>query len=269
MQKSMDDKKRKSECVSDEDELATNAYYNEEYTIDELRDKRSQIGAYRNKKLAFTVINDNIDWTLIQRPDLNLKYGKIPDKHAADAILKQLEEEIQYFDGELTRVKVFGKWHNIPRKQVVFGEEGLSYTFSGISLPAKPWDACPVVKGLQNYVELVTGECFNFVLINRYKDGNDHMGEHRDNEKELNPDSPIVSLSFGEERPFVFKHKDSRGKNSKLDIAPLKIQLEPGSILVMEKPTNEFWYHSLPVRKNIKGVRVNLTFRQMIHVKKH
>lgn len=51
------------------------------------------------------------------------------------------------------------------------------------------------------------------------------MGEHRDNEPELDPDFPIASLSFGQERPFIFKHKDARktGRDRKL-IPPGKYQ---------------------------------------------
>lgn len=93
------------------------------------------------------------------------------------------------------------------------------------------------------------------------------MGEHRDDEKDLVPEAPIASLSFGEERQFIFKHKDSRGKNAKRNIPPLKMDLESGSLLLMEYPTNKFWYHSLPVRKNASNVRINLTFRKMVSQK--
>ena len=56
------------------------------------------------------------------------------------------------------------------------------------------------------------GETFNFVLVNRYKDGSEHMGEHRDNEQELVQTAPIASLSFGQTRDFVLRHKDSCGR---------------------------------------------------------
>lgn len=43
------------------------------------------------------------------------------------------------------------------------------------------------------------------------------MGEHRDNEPELDPTAPIASISFGQERTFVLKHRDARkpGKDKK------------------------------------------------------
>lgn len=105
---------------------------------------------------------------------------------------------------------------------------------------------------------------FNFVLINRYKDGNDYMGEHRDDEKDLDLNAPIASVSFGETRDFVLKHKDNRGgRRFRSDLSHVTIALQHGSLLVMHPPTNKCWYHSLPKRKLAKNPRVNLTFRVM------
>ena len=89
------------------------------------------------------------------------------------------------------------------------------------------------------------------------------MGEHRDNEKQLKKFAPIAALSFGEVRDIVFKHKDARGKNRTRNIPPVTVPLEHGSVLLMEHPTNEYWYHSVPVRAKVNNVRINLTFRQM------
>lgn len=40
------------------------------------------------------------------------------------------------------------------------------------------------------------------------------MGEHKDNEPELDPNTPIASLSLGQNRDFVFRHGDCRKKGS-------------------------------------------------------
>ena len=79
--------------------------------------------------------------------------------------------------------------------------------------------------------------CFS---LPRYKDGTDYMGEHRDDEKELVPTSPIASLSLGQPRDFIFRHGESRGKNAKRNLPPVKITLEHGSLLMMNYPTNVF-----------------------------
>lgn len=98
--------------------------------------------------------------------------------------------------------------------------------------------------------------------IRRYRNGNDHMGEHRDDEGELDQEAGIVSISLGQVRDFVFKHRDVKFKKRRVD--PIKIPLGHGSLLHMKPPTNEFWYHALPVRKNAPGVRINLTFRKVL-----
>lgn len=98
----------------------------------------------------------------------------------------------------------------------------------------------------------------------RYRTGNDSMGEHRDDEAELDPKTPIASVSIGEPRDFIFRHRDCRSKNSTRKIAPVKMVLENGSLLLMNWPTNVYWFHSLPVRKKVVGARINLTFRRII-----
>ncbi|KAF8785227.1 DNA oxidative demethylase ALKBH2 like protein [Argiope bruennichi] len=206
----------------------------------------------------------NFNWRIITGENLKLRYAEIFSRSSSKHIMTRLEKEVEYYSGDLLKVRVYGKWHEIPRKQVAFGDDGLSYKFSGNCLPSKPWETCPIIFELKKCVESVVGYSFNFVLVNRYKDGSDHMGEHRDDEKELDPHTPIASLSFGAVREFIFRHMDTRGKNAKSNIQKKKIDLHPGSLLLMEFPTNRFWYHSLPSRKNVFGVRVNLTFRKMI-----
>ena len=89
------------------------------------------------------------------------------------------------------------------------------------------------------------------------------MGEHKDDEDDLVHGHPIASLSLGQPRDFVFRHGDSRGKNAKRKIDPVKLVLEHGSLLMMLYPTNTYWYHSLPARKSAQGIRINMTFRLM------
>lgn len=204
--------------------------------------------------------------TKIRKEGLELTYYPrfIPSREAT-VILNQLESELSpYFTSSraVTTVKLRGKEHSIPRQQTAFGDDGLSYTFSGTTLPALPWS--PTVMKLRQCVESVTKHSFNFALVNRYRNGLDHIGEHQDNEQELCSESPIVSLSFGQERDFVFRHKDSRGRTAKRkDIVPVKVCLAHGSMLVMAPPTNREWYHGLPVRRKALLPRINITFREM------
>ncbi|XP_004691013.1 PREDICTED: alpha-ketoglutarate-dependent dioxygenase alkB homolog 2 [Condylura cristata] len=205
-------------------------------------------------------------WRHIGAQGLDCDYTILFGKAEADEIFQELEKEVEYFTGALARVQVFGKWHPVPRKQATFGDTGLTYTFSGLTLSPKPW--IPVLERVRDRVSLVTGQTFNFVLVNRYKDGCDHIGEHRDDERELAPGSSIASVSFGACRDFFFRHKDSRGKSPSRKMETVRLQLAHGSLLMMNPPTNTHWYHSLPVRKKILVPRVNLTFRKILPTKK-
>lgn len=146
--------------------------------------------------------------------------------------------------------------------QVSYGDSGLTYKFSGNRIPALTWP--PVILKLKRLVEKASGFDYNFVLINRYRDGNDYMGEHRDDEEEIDEQIPIASLSLGASRDFLFKHRDCKRKDSRRQIPVVKKVLETGSLLLMKYPTNVYWYHSLPKRASCKSVRINLTFRKMV-----
>lgn len=200
------------------------------------------------------------------KPLLGLNVVYFPNcfsRAVACTIFTTLEQTLKDSFSSPSVVKIFGKVQPIPRERAAFGDVGLSYSFSGVKVHAKPWTPC--LLELKRCVEDVSGESFNFVLVNRYKDGSHYIGEHRDDEADLCPKSTIASLSFGQERDFIFRHKDTRGKNAKRkDIPPVKLALAHGSLLLMKHPTNSNWYHSLPLRKKVAGCRINLTFRRMI-----
>lgn len=203
-----------------------------------------------------------VPWHKIEAEGLDCDYALLFPKQEADQLLKQLEEEIVYSTGEEATVQLFGKLYNIPRKQATYGDAGVTYTYSGVKRSACPWT--PTLNFIRDAVTETTGQTFNFVLVNRYKDGQDHMGEHRDDEKELDPLCPIASVSLGAARDFVFRHRDTRGKQSLRQIEPVKLELAHGSLLLMNPPTNTLWYHGLPVRKKVLLPRINLTFRRIV-----
>jgi len=180
------------------------------------------------------------------------------NKRSSREIFDKLENEIVYFTGDLAKVKIFGKTHPIPRQQSAYGDPGLTYRYSGTTVPALPWSSTLAM--LRDLVELKTGVRYNFVLVNRYKDGNDKMGDHKDDEKELAKNASIASLTLGAERDFVFKHQDR--KNNKVE--NVKLVLKDGMLLLMNPPTNSFWYHGLPPRKSCLQPRINLTFRLIV-----
>ncbi|XP_036955185.1 DNA oxidative demethylase ALKBH2 [Acanthopagrus latus] len=203
-----------------------------------------------------------VPWQKIEAEGLDCDYALLFSKEEAEKLFRQLEQEVVYATGEEARVQVFGKVYDIPRKQATYGDAGLTYTYSGVKRLACPWT--PTLEYIRDAVTKTTGQTFNFVLVNRYKDGQDHMGEHRDDEKELDPLCPIASVSLGAARDFIFRHRDTRGNQARRQIEPVKLELAHGSLLLMNSPTNTFWYHSLPVRKRISQPRINLTFRRIL-----
>ncbi|CAH2086895.1 unnamed protein product [Euphydryas editha] len=151
---------------------------------------------------------NSFTWRKIREIGLDLEYAVTIPRPIATTLLKELEETLCYFTGDLAQIKVFGKIYPLPRQQVAYGDPGITYTYSGITVPALPWP--PVVLSIRDFLYKLKGIKYDFVLVNKYRNGNDHMGEHRDNEPDLDPNFPIASVSLGVERPFVLKHKDAR-----------------------------------------------------------
>lgn len=108
----------------------------------------------------------------------------------------------------------------------------------------------------------------------QFEDGRDYVGPHRDGEKDLDKTAPIASLTLGAARDFIFQHESARKRKISDDTGAggerhkppenVKMILEHGSLLLMHPPTNNSWYHSLPVRKNVTAPRINLTFRRLV-----
>lgn len=148
-------------------------------------------------------------------------------------------------------VMIFGKRIETMRKVAWFGDAGYRYTYSGTTRHALPWN--DELRELKLLVEQISGATYNSCLVNLYHDGSEGMAWHSDDEKELERDAPIASLSLGAERKFAFKHKQTSAATSVL--------LEHGALLVMRGTTQAHWLHSLPKSKKVSAPRINLTFR--------
>jgi alkylated DNA repair dioxygenase AlkB len=171
-------------------------------------------------------------------------------KEKADEFFEILKKEIQY--DKNSTVTIFGKKIPIPRKQTAYGDLGTTYSFSGTTVNAKPWH--PVLLKIKSDIEFLTSKKFNFCLVNYYADGQNYIGYHKDDEKDLGSEPWIASISFGQERKFYFK-----SDNSLLPV--VKTQLNHGCLCIMIHPTNVYWKHSVPKEAGIHKPRINLTFR--------
>lgn len=166
-------------------------------------------------------------------------------RDTADRLLQRVLAETQWRQND---IRMFGKWLKEPRLTAWFGP---AYSYSSISWPAAP---------MPGYLQTLAGELtakrkfeFNAVLINRYRDGNDGMGWHRDNETEIDQ-GLIASLSLGATRRFSVKALE--GGNA------IHVDLAHGDALFMENLQDD-WKHQLPKTKKAVGERINLTFRRI------
>ena len=151
-------------------------------------------------------------------------------------------------------IKIFGKTHQIPRLQAWHADEGINYTYSGKKLQRHNWNN--ILIEIKEKIESITSFKFNSVLANLYRDGNDSMGLHSDDEKELGKNPVIASLSLGESREIYFKHKNNKSN--------LIISQTSGQLLVMYGKTQEYWKHEIKKTKKFIKPRINLTFRNII-----
>lgn len=175
-------------------------------------------------------------------------YGKIFTTAVSDSYLMQLLTGIDWKNDEAI---IFGKKIITKRKVAWYGERDFEYTYSNATKRALPWTQ--TLLDLKKITEEKTSETYNSCLLNLYHTGEEGMAWHSDAEKDLKRNGAIASLSFGAERKFGFKHKQTK--------ATTWLTLEHGSLLVMKGETQTHWLHRLPPTTRVKTPRVNLTFR--------
>ena len=159
-----------------------------------------------------------------------------------------------YTEYEQRIIKIFGKEINAPRLEAFYSKNKQNYSYSGQTLQGNIFT--PMIEDICMEVEAFTGACFNSVLINVYRDGQDSNGWHSDNEKELGINPVIASLSFGASRNIHFRHNKTNLKKT--------IEMENGSIMVMGGSIQHHWKHQVPKTSKVKSTRINMTFRWII-----
>jgi len=168
----------------------------------------------------------------------------------ANNYFKKLLETINW---KQEQIKMYGKVHDVPRKTAWYGYEGFSYKYSGILCDPDPWteELLEIKKVIEHFIPT---ENFNSVLLNHYRDGNDKVGWHADDEAGLGINPTIASVSLGATRRFDLKHKTKSNQK-------LQLELPTGSLVIMIGALQHHWLHQIPVQKKIYQPRINLTFR--------
>jgi alkylated DNA repair dioxygenase AlkB len=195
-----------------------------------------------------TIFNEYRASNLLNKDDTVNYYGKILSSEEANQYFGLLMQNIPW---EKDEVIIFGKHITTKRKVAWYGDSEYLYTYSNTTKQALAWTK--ELSELKQIVEELAGIKFNSCLLNLYHNGNEGMGWHSDDEKSMGKNNTIASLSFGAERKFSFKHKQTK--------QIVSLVLEHGSLLVMKHDTQRNWLHSLPKSKNITEPRINLTFR--------
>lgn len=180
-----------------------------------------------------------------------LYFGSIMNRTVADNYFQKLLHEIEWKNDE---ANLFEKHLITKRKAAWYGDQEYSYTYSNITKKALPWTQ--ELLELKKITESITNNFFNSCLLNLYHSGAEGMAWHSDDEIQLKRDGCIASLTFGATRKFAFKHKETK--------QTIELILEHGSLLTMNKNTQQHWLHRLPPTTKVKSPRVNLTFRTMI-----
>lgn len=192
-------------------------------------------------------------------------YGGFLQDH--EQIFENLLETLPWQQSQVT---VFGKTHNEPRLSCFFGDA--QYTYSGTARQANPWELSPELCEIRDQLTALARirrenhPEFNAVLCNYYRDGNDKIGKHSDDETDLADSAYIASVSLGESRFFDMYRKSDNSKT--------RLQLNGGDVVLMGEHMQERYSHAVPPQKfqyaTINGkkkrvrqtqARINLTFR--------
>ena len=183
-------------------------------------------------------------------------YKSFFNEEHSDMLFNILKSETRWVQNDIV---IFGKKYKIPRLNDWYGSVDMNY--SNINFEAKP--LTKTLDQIRKKIEKETSSNYNSVLMNLYRNGNDSMGWHSDDENIYNPIAPIASLSLGGSRLMKFKKKIKKGLGKKT----LKLRLDTGDLIIMKYPTQEMLKHAIPKSPMNIDERINLTFRSVIEKK--
>lgn len=184
----------------------------------------------------------------IEDGELSYYPALIPPDQCSEAFAALMEE----IPWKQESVLMYGKKIPMPRLTAWIGDPGRTYRYSGVTYT--PLDWTKTTGTIRDMIQSRTGERFNTVLANLYRDGQDSMGFHADNEPELGENPVIASVSLGGVRSFQLRH--NKKKDQRVDM-----KLESGSLLVMGGAMQHHWRHGVPKTTREVEPRINLTFR--------
>lgn len=110
---------------------------------------------------------------------------------------------------------------------------------------------------LKDVVEDYLDTTYNYLLFAQYRDENDSITYHSDDEKFLGYSPNIASITVGQTRPFCLKNKQTKQVQT--------FNLNHGDLFVMKNNCQRNFMHSVPKQKQSLGPRISITFRKALN----
>jgi alkylated DNA repair dioxygenase AlkB len=212
--------------------------------------------AYKSKMTDETLplFDDTPTLDAIPMPDADVRFIRTFYRGAeSQRLMSALQKEIAW---RQETIVLWGKPYLQPRLSAWYGDAGSRYRYSGMTMEPHPWT--PALQRIREDIEHASGQRYNSVLLNLYRNENDSIGWHSDDEPTLGPTPAIASLSLGDTRTFQFRHRTRKEQKR------IAVELTDGSLLLMAGATQRYWQHAINKEKNARGPRINLTFRNIV-----
>ena len=178
-------------------------------------------------------------------PYVKYQSNMIPDE-ARDEIMEFVKSNEQLF-------KSLGE-DSGTRDVMYFGQHSYRYTGHTHEAREMPDPLKKVMNIAKTIVPEENNSEFNSCLITRYKSGQNHIPHHRDDEPVIDPESSIMTVSFGAQRSMSFVNNDKTESE--------ELVLEDRSVLVTSRFAQDFWKHGI-LPDESPDERISLTFRNI------
>jgi len=198
--------------------------------------------------------NDNNDNKVIQTNNSFLKkfnLSSIPDCEITQELMTKCVIDIEDKLDIRPPIKIYDKIVNQRRDVGFFSDKSIGYYYSRQLAKSKP-----MTLNLDLLLKLINnmfGSKFNGILINRYCSGEEYIGAHSDDEKNLN-NTGVVAISYGGKRIFRIRNKNTKEIFQDIPISNL-------DLIHMGGDFQKEFTHEIPATKKLVDIRYSFTFR--------
>ena len=142
--------------------------------------------------------------------------------------------------------------------------DSYTYVYNQDTKNAKSHPITPVMKELLSHANTIFNADFNHILINKYHNLKCFLGPHQDDEKQLDPSSPVATISLGVTRRLRISAPPDHNTHKKVD----DVLLKPSTCFLMLPGFQDKYFHSLlpgrSTKPEEKGRRYSITLRKLV-----